>query len=334
MRKRNIHKLLSICSILLLLIACGNKDRIADEIVRGSKSGNIVETGELAAVNSKAFVLERYGRYWYQMRIIGILEHGTIVQPGDSIIQLDPTEIQKSIIDWESSYETQLANYEKLLVDQDIRRNELLSNLKNEEASFELKKIELEASKFETERFRKIKALEFRQAEIAIEKARRSIDLNEIMSENDLKIQKIRLEQLKTQIESGYDILSRLTIRTSIGGVFQIERNFNGQMYKVSDQVYPGYTMASVPQLEYMKVNTQINETDFLKIKKGQKVAVRLDAMPNIIFDAEVAYIGKLCHLKDYNSKSRQKIFDVEVMITKPDERLKPGMTVSCEYLN
>ena len=80
-----------------------------------------------------------------------------------------------------------------------------------------------------------------------------------------------------------------------------------------------------------MKVNTCISENDFLKIKLGQKVIVRLDALPKVTFEGKINYIGKLCHLKD--EKSHQKIFDVEVKLLKPDERLKPGMTVSCEYI-
>ena len=58
---------------------------------------------------------------------------------------------------------------------------------------------------------------------------------------------------------------------------------------------------------------------------------VRLDALPKVAFDGKVTYIGKLCRQKERNS--RQKVFDVEVEILKPDERLKPGMTVSCEFL-
>jgi hypothetical protein len=53
--------------------------------------------------------------------------------------------------------------------------------------------------------------------------------------------------------------------------------------------------------------------------------------MPKLKFMGEISYIGKLCHLK--NEKSKQKVFDVEVRILKSDARLKPGMTVSCEYL-
>ena len=78
------------------------------------------------------------------------------------------------------------------------------------------------------------------------------------------------------------------------------------------------------------KVITQVNETDFLRINQGQGVIVRLDALPSVTFDGKVSYIGKLCRTKDRTS--RQKIFDVEVTLLAPDERLKPGMTVSCEF--
>jgi multidrug resistance efflux pump len=126
--------------------------------------------------------------------------------------------------------------------------------------------------------------------------------------------------------------LPALTIRTPISGVFQIDKNrMTDDLVKLGDNVYAGTNMANVPDLTHMKVNTFINETDFLKIRLGQKVAVRLDALPKIVFDGEIAYIGKLCRLKD--PKSKQKVFDLEVNMLKPDERLKPGMTVGCEFL-
>jgi hypothetical protein len=90
--------------------------------------------------------------------------------------------------------------------------------------------------------------------------------------------------------------------------------------------------MGNVPELKWMKVTTFINENDFLKLQVGQKVNVRLDALPELMFKGEIAYIGRLCRLREQNSK--QKGFDVEVKILEPDERLKPGMTVSCEFLS
>ena len=332
MRKNIIFKPFLLFLILLFVFSCGDEKNDEDKKVASGR--NIVETGELAAVNSLSFVLTRYGQYWYQMRVIGILEHGAIVNAGDSIIQLDPTEVKKFIIERESNLETEVANMEKLLVDHDNRTNDLISNIKNEKAGYDLKKVELESSRFETERLRKIKELEFEQVKITLAKAEKKLQLNEIIIRNEVIIQEIKIRQIKNEIDNAYSILPNLTLRSPIAGVFQISHNWQtGTLVKVGDNIYTGNNMANVPELEWMKVNTFINENDFLKIKTGQKVSVRLDALSGIVFDGEISYIGKLCRLRDNNSKSRQKVFDVEVSMLKSDPRLKPGMTVSCEYL-
>jgi len=329
--KKQIFILFIFFAALFFNFSCNNKSGSDSGDAKNPKGTSIMETGELAAVYSKSFVLPRYGHYW-EMRIIGILEHGTVINSGDSIIQLDPTEIKKLIINKESELETQLATLEKLYVDQDNRINDLEARIKNETSAFDLKKIELDASLFEPELLRRIKQLEFEQAKIRLAKEGKKLELAKIINHNDLKVQKIRVRQIKNDIENAYNILPALTIRTPISGVFQIDRNRRtGNLIKVGDNIYVGNNMANVPDLSHMKVNTFVNETDFLKIRQGQKVAVRLDALPKIVFDGEIAYIGKLCHLKE--PKSKQKVFDVEVNILKTDERLKPGMTVSCEYM-
>lgn len=328
--KKNILQLLFLSFVILCQVSCSDTGK--EKEGRPIRPNSIVETGEIAAVNSQAFTLPRYGRNFYEMKVIGILEHGAILNAGDSILQLDPTDVKKFIVDRETSLEGQVASFEMLMVNQENSMNEQESKMKNEIASFNLKKIELEASRFEPDKFKRIKELEFKQAEIRLEKEKRKLALNRIIGENDYKIQEIKVNQTKADIENAYGILPQLTIRTPISGVFQIAENRRtNNLLKVGDQIYPGANMASVPELKWMKINTQINETDFLKIELGQKVLVRLDAMPSVVFDGEIAYIGRLCYLKD--SKSKQKIFDVEVKLLKVDERLKPGMTVSCEYL-
>ena len=330
MNINKLHLLLLLFIIIICQFSCGGGSKSKDDRPIGANS--IVETGEIAAVNSKAFTLPRYGRNFYEMKVIGLLEHGAILNEGDSILQLDPTEVKKFIVDRETNLEAQVASFEMLKVNQENSMNEQESRMKNEIATFNLRKIQLESSRFEPDRIKRIKELEFKQAEIMLEKEKKKLALNKVIGQYNYRIQEIRVNQTKTDIQNAYDILPALTIRTPISGVFQIAENRMTQsLLKVGDQLYPGANMASVPELKWMKINTQINETDFLKIRLGQKVAVRLDAMPKVVFDGEVNYMGRLCYLKD--NKSKQKIFDVEIKILKVDERLKPGMTVSCEYL-
>ena len=324
----------NIIATVMLLSVCACSHIKTDEysVKKGDFTQTITETGELAAVSTRAFVMQRFGRYWYSMKIIGLLEHGTVVNVGDSIIQFDPSGVQRFIIDRENVLETQKANLEKILVEIDNRFSELQSQLKNEEAAFELKKLELEQFKFESERAKQIKDLEFKQAQIRLDKVKKSHDYYHIISENQLHIQQIRVQQINEQVQSAYEVLDELTLRTTIPGIFQVaQKRRSRDQIMIGDEVYVGNALGNVPDLSWMKVNTVVNESDFMKIIKGQAVKVRLDALPDIVFDGEVASISRLCRPIERNSKL--KVFDVEVKLMISDGRLKPGMTVSCEFI-
>ena len=318
--------------LLPLLFSCG---KLSDWDLKENNTGGttIIETGSLEAINNVLFILPRYSMYWFEMRVIGLAENGTLVNEGDSIIHVDPSEVYKLIIERETKLETEMANLEKLQVTQSNQISEIESKIRNETAAYNLKKIELESSSFETERLQAIKQLEFKQAELTLAKEKRKLELAKIVIESDTKIQQIKIRQLVDDLTHFNKILPELTVRSTVAGVFQRGRNMRtGQPLTTGDMAISGYSMGNVPELKWMKVNTFINENDFLKIQVGQKVTVRLDATPTITFNGEVAYIGRLCRLKEPNSK--QKGFDVEVKMLEPDERLKPGMTVSCEFLS
>ena len=317
--------------VVILHLSCGSGDKNVN--IRNASAGkSIIETGTLEAINNQQFILPRYSRFWSEMRVIGILEHGALVNEGDSILQMDPSEVNRLILERELNLETQLANLEKLQVQHNNQINELESKIRSETSSYNLKIIELEAARFETERHRTIKQLEYRQAEISLAKEMRKLELAKVIIDNDLKIQDVRIQQIITELESFERIIPMLTIRTPVSGVFQRGRNMRtGTMLNAGDMAIPNYSMGNVPQLQWMRVNTFVNESDFLNLFNGQKVIVRLDALPEIAFNGEVHQIGRLCRPRENNS--RQKGFDVEVRMLTPDERLKPGMTVSCEFI-
>jgi multidrug resistance efflux pump len=138
---------------------------------------------------------------------------------------------------------------------------------------------------------------------------------------------------MRRDLEDVRGLIDGLTIRTPIPGVFEIMYNRStGALTKVGDKGGSRNKIAIVPDLRWMKVNTYVNEVDILKGKEGQKVAVRWDAMNNRVFDGEIADIGKLCKQRS-GSNIKEKVFDVEVKLLQSDERLKPGMTVSCQFL-
>ncbi len=329
MKRIFVHKVALFC-VVAAFYACGGAGEKGE--AENATGETIIETGFLVAVNSQSFIMPRLGR-WSSLKITGLIEHGTVVSEGDSVLQLDPTDILKYISDQEADLDAQLGALEKLKLNQANSRSSREATRKSQLASFELKKMEYEASRFESERTRRIKELEFQQAEIDLKKQMRKIELSRIIDDIDLKRQQVRIERTKEEIAETTALLDQLTFRTPIPGVFQIEYNRrNRSLVKVGDQVYSGNRIGVVPDLRWMKVETFVNEIDYLKLHVGQKVAVRLDAMNDVVFDGEVSYLGKLCRQKP-GSDLKQMVFDVEVKLLVSDERLKPGMTVSCEFL-
>lgn len=329
---KTICLLLACCS----LTACHKKTKeevVVMEVQKGDFKQVITESGELVTADTKTFVMPRFGRYWGAFKIIGMLEHGTEVQAGDSIVQFDPSAVKQFIVDRETVLENERAQLNNILVNNEIEARRLDAQRKQQEADFNMRKLRMASAQFETEKNRHISELQFKQAEINFEKAKRNIEYAKVVAANNEKIQRIRVAQAESMVNMAYDVLPRLTIRTPISGIFQVAstRRGRGPMLKVGDEVRVGNSYGSVPDMTWMKVKTTVNEVDRSKVYVGMPVVVRMDALPEVSFPATVEKIGVLC--RQYSNNDYRKVFDVTVKIDVSDQRLKPGMTASCEMI-
>lgn len=316
----------------VLLWSCNKKsDKNIHSIQNGAYLASINESGELQAVNSKALSLPSIGfRYGFEFKLIQLVENGQEVTKGDVVAKFDQSSVKKVIIDLKTKLELEQANLNKTKVSNEIQLRKLETSLEEEKANFDLKKLEIEKFKFESAQKLKVKKLEFEQVQLKLAEAEKRIKLQQIIGANELKIQQLKVTQIKNDIENAYSALEKLSIISPINGIVQVKTNRRTKLkYKVGDELFLGQSFALVPDLKKMKVLTNINELDFKKIKVGQKVKVCLDALPSVSFHGKINYLGKLSKTKD--DESRIKVFDCEIVIEETDPRLKPGMTVSSE---
>jgi multidrug efflux pump subunit AcrA (membrane-fusion protein) len=313
-------------------MACGNGASSEFTVMKGTFRHSVTEAGELEAIKASNIKMPRIAyQYGYQFKIIGLAEHGKIVHKGDSIIKLDPSSIVKYILEGEDKLENELAAANKQTVQSEENIQGLKSQVKNEQAAYDLEKLELDRSKFDTESKKKIKELKFQQATIKLKKAKRKLELTYILEKHDQKIQKIKVLQRKNDLQSAKENLKQLLIKSPTDGIFQVSMNIfteNPQNWRLGDSPYQGQMIASIPDIDHMKVKTYINEIEFSKVKPGMKVLVRLDALPSVPFNGFIKEISKICFTRE-----KEKVFNVVVEISESDLRLKPGMTVSCEYI-
>lgn len=317
---------------ILFFISCSKQNKDSEfEIQKGSFKASITETGELQAINAVGINMPPIGfEYGWQFKIIDLVDNGTRIKAGENIAKIDQASVRKKIIELETQYNLEQANLNKQMIEQDNQERSLEIALEEEQANYELKELEMETFKFESPQKRTIKKLEFEQVQINRTKAIRNIQRQKIIKENQIKIQKLKVSQIKLDIADAYIAINKLNITSPINGIVQLKQNRRSkQNFKIGDEIFLNQSFALVPDINFMKVKTSINELDYKKVRLGQKVKVRLDALPEVVFEGKISSLGKLSKPKEEDSKI--KVFDAEITIINNDERLKPGMTVSCQ---
>ena len=327
-----IARILLIPVLVILLVSCGKNNRNVSTVMTGSFRQSVIETGELQAINASYITMPSISwQYGYQFKIIGLAEHGKIVHKGDSIIKLDPASVYKFILEGEDKLENELAAANKQVVQSENNIQELNAQMKSEQAAYDLKELEVERSNFDTDVKKKIKELEFQQATIKLNKVKRNLELKPKLDNYDRRIQRIRVIQRENDLKSAKETLKKFLIRSPLDGTFQVSVNQfiqNPQNWRLGDSPYHGQMIASIPDIAKMQAKTYINEAEIKKVRPGMKVIVRLDALPSVPFNGTITSISKICLPRD-----REKVFNVVVEISESDLRLKPGMTVNCEYI-
>ncbi len=317
----------------LLIDGCGcgggrQEDAGPDEVV-----GLFTESGELMAVSNTNVNMPGFNVAYGEPQITWLAEEGTVVAPSDTVARMDVAGVLKELEDKQSELAISLADLSSTEMSQATEINKLEGALLQAESRFQQTVIDTQRVAYESKSRREETLLQLEKAEISLEKARRKIESTKLLQQQDLMIRQIKIEQTRRDIKYAKLTLERFTILAPAAGmiVYTKNRRDRSNKIKVGDNLRPGWPLIQLPDLSRMKALTSVNETDINKIWVGQSMRVRLDAYPRVPFEGEIVWISSTCRHKKRNSKV--KVFDVEVLLTGNDKILKPGMTVSCEFL-
>ena len=134
-----------------------------------------------------------------------------------------------------------------------------------------------------------------------------------------------RLELAKQQ-------LARCEVRAEVPGIVVYKDVFFGSEQRkpqVGDQVWANQPLVILPDISKMEVETRVRETDVHKVERNQKVAVRVEAYPDLRLSGTVTLVGTLA--QEEKERRGTKFFSVRVQIQESEPRLRPGMTARVE---
>src|SRR5258707_632595 len=96
------------------------------------------------------------------------------------------------------------------------------------------------------------------------------------------------------------------------------------------DLIAPNTPVATLLEKDQIYVRIYIPETEYGRIKLGQKAEVRVDSFPNTVFDGQVEQINQQAEFLPRNVQTREErvhqVFGVKIRINDPGGRVLPGM--------
>ncbi len=322
--------------ILLLclgLVACTGKvvQEVQTTLVkRGTFSEELTEEGTVRAVNSiniaAPIISYRYGA----LKITNMVSDGKEVEEGDTVIVFDPSEIKKAIITSQQQLEISNAELEKLKATQQSEIEDLESDLEITLISQKISKINFEQAVYESEVTKKEINLKLETANIALARAKEQIENKKKIQKEDIFQKTLSIKQLSATLEDANSSVANLFVISPGHGIAILKDNWmTNQKWQAGDQPYSGTTLVELPDLNKMMAEVKINEVDITKISPDLKVEIKPDAFSDTTYSGKVQSIANLAQNKD--SKSKIKIFPVQIVIDSETKNLLPGLTVSCK---
>ena len=135
---------------------------------------------------------------------------------------------------------------------------------------------------------------------------------------NRRRVAQATIRDARAQLEEARDELSKKTIQAPFAGVlssFEIEP---GEFVRV------GQELGELLDLSTARTTLGLSDRQVVGVASGSRVAVRVEALPNEVFEGEILRVGVA-------AERDSRKFPVEVEIQNPEGRLLPGMIARVE---
>jgi multidrug efflux pump subunit AcrA (membrane-fusion protein) len=316
-----------------LLAACGEgREAVPTHTVAlGEFALTQVETGEVQAASGEQVAAPRIGG---QLKILYLYPEGAAVDVGDLVLQFDPADFEKEMLDHEGQLEEAISDYKRTEAECQQRLADLKRNIQRSEAERELAKLNVQRSALDSPSEQERAKIQLEMAARAVDEARQDSVAQEVVNRVDLMGRQHRIDGLRVRYEEAKRDYDRTSVRATRRGIVvhrKIEKRGTDQMAKVvaGDVVWGGIALLEIPDLADMQVLCLVGEMDLDRLAVGQSAAVRLDAFAGPVFAGHVTKLAPMA--SPQLGAPDIRVFEMTVKLEVEDERLRPGMSSEVE---
>jgi hypothetical protein len=296
---------------------------------RGEVNITVAARGELQGGNSEMVVVPPLGADSTQ--ITSLRSPGELVKDGDVVVELDNT-LQE--------YNLREAEADLAEAEQQVIQAQATADSSDEENRFALLQAQSDVKSAElTVRGNAVQpAIKAKQNDLALEAARGRLKQAEQNLKNksdssvaNVNVQKANLNKAKVTADMTHKIIESMEVKAKTTGYVNLQPNTRSQMFyytgmtfpamQIGDTVYSGSPIAQILDLHNWEVQAHIGELDRGHLSEGQKVAVKLVALPGQTFQAHVKSLGGT------TGPPWERVFDCRIALDQAAPEMRPGLT-------
>lgn len=229
------------------------------------------------------------------------VNEGEEVKRGQLLLQLDDVQ-------YRSSYEQAKA----ALASAEARRDEAQASLKIAKANYERQR-KLHEDKL-------LSDAEWDQATTTYEAAR----VASVTTAEDVS-------RAKAAMTAALDNVHKCRFVAPFDGVVSALYVEEGEIVVIGTMNNPGTQILTVSDLSRMLVRADVDETDVVNVRLGQRATITVDAFPDTTFTGTVHEIANTARRASTSSLDGQTNFEVEVVFDESVPEIRPGMTADVE---
>ena len=318
--------------LLVLLNGClsGYSDDKPEQqlrVRRGTFTADVLLAGELEAARGELLSVPPLPNW--QTAIKWIAEDGASVNAGDPVAELDNSALTS---DLDSKRQTAMQATQEL----QQKESEWAADLEQKELEVEKKKSELDKAILEAKLPRELvsgrsfeeKQSALRRASTEHEKAADSLRARRTAVAAERENLLLNIEKTRRDISRAESAISALVLRAPRAGTVVVKDHpWEGRKLQSGDQVWVGFPIATLPELESMRVNAALADVDDGRIVAGMPVTVTLDGYPDLQFAGRVSSISAVA--QESRRASLRRNFQVLIALDRVDQhRMRPGLSV------
>jgi HlyD family secretion protein len=235
-------------------------------------------------------------------RIVAIgPEEGDRVEKGDFLVQIDPTQLEQ-----------RMAQFEAALASSQARKRQNVANLEKAELEHQRQR-----NLWEKEL---IPEADFDVARVALNVARADIEAADSA-----------IHQAQASLEEARDSLSKCRILAPMTGIV-IRKNAEVGETAISGTLNnAGSLLMTIADLSAMETEVEVDETDVVDLRLGQETEIELDAFPDEAFSGVVTKIANSSVLGQSSVGQPQQSanYKVTVRLTEMPDTIRPGLSAT-----